>query len=245
VKIISGRFDGGADLPDVAKQLGFASVVELVLDRCVFPPASIVRETNARPIVNTVRAGMFDGHGKVARGEYVAPAVAARLWGMRCTQPQARGVLADDNMSPHFAFSSCFTVRRDRIAISTTQLCHIFDSAYSKDPRFFSSLANLVLVPWWLAKLTDVDADVCQALRFVARAGFGACPTCHGKAGGCTACSKPEALTIDESGAKELVARYEPYRVDNYEATARSVRDARWQTAISAGIGYAEPVLGS
>lgn len=243
MEIVGGRFDGSADLPTIAKALGFGSVVELVLDRAVFAPPTIVRETSCRPIVNSIRAGVVPGYGKVSRDQFIEPAAVERLWGMRCRDADAPGVLADDNMSAHHAFACCFTVKRDKASIRTTNLAHIHGAFYSKHPRYFTSLANLVLVPWWLSKLTDGDRLVCQALRYVARASYGFCPGCAGTGKSCAVCAKPETPSLDEPGAVRLAERSEAHRVKDYVAALRAVSEARWRLATNSVRGYDEPFM--
>jgi hypothetical protein len=239
MKIVENTFHGLAELAEIAKALSCESVAHLVLARSVFAPPSIVKETSARPIVNGVRRGTFN-RKKVDRGEYIAPRDAKALWNIDCDVADAPGVMADDNMLPHIAFTCCFTVERD---ITSTQLCHIFSRQYSKHPLWFTNLANLVLVPAWLSKVTDGDTPECGALRWAARVTFGCCPACDGTGSGCSECKKPDVLHLDENAARSLVATSEKYRVPDYEKLLRAQRADRWSAAIRAGKGYSAPFL--
>jgi hypothetical protein len=192
----SRHFDGEGDFKDAIQAVGYSSASEAVLIRSIFPPPSIVTETKNTAIVNAVRRGSFAGLQHIERRGYIMPSDVERLFGLTCKSPTAPGVYVDDNHCAHTAFLACFAAQRDR----WTQLCHVFPSKdCTKDPRYFTCLPNLVLVPAWLAKLTDSSAEVCQTLRYAVRLVYSFCPLMSGHVGvDCRLCTRPSSLRLDE-----------------------------------------------
>lgn len=240
-------FDGTADLLEAIHELKYRSAAHAVLARSVFPPPSIVEEVGFNPIVNAVRRGKFPGLGNINRDQYISPVDVSRLFGLSATAPAAKGVLIDDNACPDFALRACFTRGRHQ---ASTQLAHVFPSKYSKHPLFFTSLPNLVLVPSWLARLTDTDPAVCQTLRWAVRTVYGFCPVLLSSRGSpsiihsCTVCEKPAGDCLNEEEIRCLIAQYECYRSKDYRKAALGItRNSRWRKAIEAGTGYDYPLL--
>lgn len=238
--IVDGEFCGDHGLQEAVRALGYASSAHAVLHRSVFPPPSIVAEVGTSAIVNAVRRGTFPGLGRIERMEFIEPQRAETLFSIQASDPSARGIYVDDNACPFFAFMSCFTVGRH---LGSTQLSHVFPREYSQHPRYFTSLPNLVLVPAWLAKLTDVDDSVMQTLRWAVRLVYGFCPEGDGAADHqCPICEMPTDAPPAET-VRTWVGAHEHLRVKDYRTTARSRRDKRWKNAIEAGRGYGHVLL--
>jgi hypothetical protein len=163
VHIVDDEFTGDPDLLEAIQGLGYQSSAHAVLHRSVFPPPSVVADVGTRAIVNAVRRGTFDGLARVERFAFLPPEHVQRLFGLTAHDPLARGVYVDDNACAHFALATCFSVGRE---IASTQVCHIFPREFSQHPMYFTALPNLVLVPAWLAKLTDSDPAVTATLRW-------------------------------------------------------------------------------
>lgn len=163
VSLRNGEWDGHVELNELVKAK-YGTLERAVLECSAFPPASLVERTQGKAIVNAVRRGTFETLGHRERRTYISPAEAKGLWNLDADDPGAVGVYVDDNHTAHVAFHACFGT--DWKGGSPTQLCHVFDKEYSKDPRYFTALPNLVLVPAWLARLTDTHRGVMQFLRW-------------------------------------------------------------------------------
>lgn len=159
---------------------------------------------------------------------------------MRPSDQAAKGVFLDDNGSPDWAFRACFTVKRHQ---GSTHICHIFGD-FTYDPRYFTALPNLVLVPSWLHKLTDTDDSVASVLRWASRTVYAFCPGNEVDARHiCGQCRRPDGAPA-EPWVQERLQRYEERRVKDYIVSAYSVsKNKRWRAAIEAGRGYEHVLL--
>lgn len=238
MEIVRNRFTGEPDLDRAVKALGYPSRAHAVVDLSVFPPPSIVQQVGGVAVVNAVRNKNF---GTIrAKHTFLPPREAEAAFGFMTSDGAAKGVFLDDNGSPDWALRACFDVKRDQ---GSTHVCHIFKMA-TYDPRYFTSLPNLALVPSWLHKLTDTDASVASVLRWIARTVYGFCPGNTVDARHvCPACRVPQDAPA-EDWIRERIARYEAKRVRDYLANARRIsKNQRWLNAIEAGRGYGHVLL--
>ncbi len=233
-------FTGATDLQRALHDLGYISLAHAVLHRSVFTPPSIVAEVGTGAVFNAVRRGSFDGLNRVERSGYIAPKDAERLFGIHTTDSLSPGVYVDDNWCANFAFMACFDVRRHR---QSTQLCHIFPRQYSQNPHFFTALPNLVLVPTWLAKLTDGKGPVPRILRWAARLVYNFCPEHDGTPQHeCVLCKRPPESPSDDE-VQNWVRSHEHLRTKDFRKAAFKCKDQRWKNAFEAGRGYSHVLL--
>lgn len=238
--VVQNTLTGDPDLLDAVRALGFESTAHAVLARSVFPPPSLVAEVGVGPVVNAIRRGAFEGLGRVERRSFIPPQHVARLFHIETADPLAVGVYVDDNCCPDIALQCCFELRRHQ---ASTQVCHIFPSEYSQHPLYFTSLANLALVPSWLAKTTDTDPTVTPVLRWAVRLVYGFCPRSDGSpTHSCSLCTRP-AGAPDEEFVRQAMAAYEQHRTRDYVAKAKARQDGRWREAVRAGRGYPNALL--
>lgn len=233
------KFEGLEDLKNAVRMLpGIETPLEAVLALSVFPPRKLVEDPRigGRAIVNAVRAGSLPKIGKVRRNEMISPDDVSLAFGV---DGGTHGVLADDNTCPHLALTEAYEVGRD---MGTTTVCHVFGSVVSQNPRYFTSLPNLVLVPFWLAKLTDTDPDVKHGLRWAVRIAYKFCPHCGGS-GRCGECSRPSEAPR-ESWVLDKVDQWADRARDGdaYLEYLRKVRTKRWRRAMAACAGYSYTV---
>jgi hypothetical protein len=243
VALTNSGWDGHAELLDlVAARYG--TLERAVLECSAFPPASLVERTQGKAIVNAVRCGSFGELGQRERRTYISPTEAKERWGLDADDLGAVGVYVDDNHAAHVAFHACFGINWKQG--SNTELCHVFDKEYSKDPRYFTALPNLVLVPTWLAKLTDSHRGVMQFLRWASRFVFGFCPgaACdRAPTGeGCPLCANP-GCDIDMSYVQSKILAWDALAVQDYDAVLINRRDAVWAAARRAARGYSHTYL--
>ena len=239
ISLKGNRWNGHTDFEEAVSRL-HETPSHAVIERSVFPPPALVTQTGGRPIVNAARAGTFPGLGRRTRRSFVVPEEARRLWGLHATLDDAAGVYIDDNFCCHHVFNACFGAKWD--SGTFTQLCHIFGEEYSKEPRCFTALPNLVLVPAWLAKLTDSDARVCKTLRWVARKFYRFCPGpgCDRdpEGVGCGLCVRP-GHELDIEFVRRAMHRWDSRAVSDYRTSVNNSGGGdRWRDSVRSCHGY-------
>lgn len=144
-------FDGQTALAALIGASRYGTVAQAVASLAVFSHPQTVAQTRGQALFPTIRG---------TPGEFV--------------EIDGRRLMSDDNRSPTDAFrwaNGLGTRSRD------TQLNHVY--SVSRNPDAYTSLANLVLTPAFLAKLTDTNAAVQDLLRWRAYDLYGWTPAGH------------------------------------------------------------------
>jgi len=72
-------------------------------------------------------------------------------------------VRLDDNTYANYALKRALGIERD--SLKEWAVCHVWKNT-TYDPRYHTSVANLVLIPQAIAGLSDFDRDTMAALRY-------------------------------------------------------------------------------
>ncbi|MCY1043182.1 hypothetical protein OV208_17830 [Corallococcus sp. bb12-1] len=118
---------------------------------------------------NPVRRAVLDStyflHPDVVAQTKGLPIVRAR----RLTSPERKNTVAadgdfvSDNFPPDYVFRAAMTDTRDQ---GSTQLSHIYGgNGEARDAFLYTNLANLCLMPSFLAKFADTDASTVTLLK--------------------------------------------------------------------------------
>ena len=113
-----------------------------VVDSAFFIDPAIVAQTGRLPVLRARRmdAGAGERKNTVVKGEFVS-----------------------DNFPPHYVFVAATDHTRDN---GSTHLCHIYGgNGEARDTFLYTNLANLCLLPSFLAKHADTDDAVVNLLK--------------------------------------------------------------------------------
>jgi hypothetical protein len=144
------RLDGGAALEFLIKSSPYGSLAQAVASLALFSHPETVAQAAGRAIFRIVRGPIPQ------RGEIVTISDGSR-------------VMLDDNTGPTDAFIWANGIRRG--TYSDVQFCHIWQVA--NDPTAYTNLANMCLLPAFLAKLSDTHPEITNLLRRRSRELFG------------------------------------------------------------------------
>lgn len=134
--------DGGKVLEQLIAESPYGSLPQAVASLALFSHPDTVAQTSGRALFRIVR-GPIPQRGHVVDFDDGKP------------------VMLDDNTGPTDAFIWANRIRRGRYA--DVQFCHIWQ--HSGDPQAYTNLANMCLLPAFLAKLSDTHADITALLR--------------------------------------------------------------------------------
>lgn len=147
------HFNGRAALVCVIEQSEYRSLAQVVASLTVFAHPQTVAQTEGRNVFRVVRRRQQRDVGTF--GE--VPGCDGR-------------VMLDDNRSPAVAFEWVHGIRER----PDVQVNHVWSR--SQDVTAYTALANLCLMPAFLAKLTDMDSTISTLLRDRTYDLFGYCP---------------------------------------------------------------------
>lgn len=148
------RLDGKAVLEELLRRAGYPTPVHAAAAYALFHHPDTVSQTKGLPLFPVIRCKEMK-----ERGTYV--------------QRDGRMVMLDDNYPPTYAFSVPACVR----GCDDVQFNHLWP--LSSDWRYYTALWNVCPTPAFLAKLTDSNPAVQEALRYRAFDLFGYLPDGH------------------------------------------------------------------
>lgn len=132
-------------------------VRQAVLDSTYFIDPEVVAQTKCLPVLRARRMDAAAGERKSS----IAP----------------DGIFVSDNFPPDYVFRAATSDKRDQ---GTTHLCHIYGGkGEARETFFYTNLANLCLVPSFLAKLADTDDSVVNLLKECSFVLYGFDPKCE------------------------------------------------------------------
>ncbi|RKG75593.1 hypothetical protein [Corallococcus terminator] len=121
--------------------------------------------TEAEPIRRAMLDATYFLAPEVVSATQGLPLVRAR----RMTAGEARDTIVEggdfvsDNFPPHYVFCAATDDKRHK---GSTELCHIYGGkGEARDPFFYTNLANLCLVPSFLAKFADTHPPTVALLK--------------------------------------------------------------------------------
>jgi hypothetical protein len=144
--LVDCGFDGGKALELIIRDSAYGSLEQAVASLALFSHPSTVAQTRGEAIFRIVR-------GPIPQRGHIVP------FG------DGHPVLLDDNTGPTDAFIWANQLRRG--AYSDVQFCHIWQE--SGNPRCYTNLANICVLPAFLAKLSDTHPCITMLLRQRAR----------------------------------------------------------------------------
>jgi len=145
--------DGVKALQFVIQGSSYGTIEQAVASLALFSNPETVRQTGNQPLFRIVR-GPIPNRGDIAQGT------------------DGRPILLDDNTGPTNAFLWANRVKPSKHR--DVQFSHIWQRA--TDPSAYTNLANICLLPAFLAKLSDTHPEVSALLRRRARDLFGWLP---------------------------------------------------------------------
>lgn len=111
-----------------------------VVESAFFIDPLVVAQTGRLPLLRARRMDSGERKNTVVNGEFVS-----------------------DNFPPHYVFLAATDHTRDN---GSTHLCHIYGgNGEARDTFFYTNLANLCLLPSFLAKHADTDDTVVDLLK--------------------------------------------------------------------------------
>lgn len=136
-------FDGRNALEYVLASSAYGGIEQAVASLARFTHPATAAQTGREPLFRIVR-------GPIPRRGDIVP------------HEDGRSVLLDDNTGPTDAFLWANRLRRGSYA--DVQFCHIRQA--SEDPAAYTNLANLCILPAFLAKLSDTHPRIVHMLRW-------------------------------------------------------------------------------
>lgn len=199
------QFDGTAALEHALAHSPYGSLENAVASLSLFTHPDTVRQTGARALFRIIR-GRVEGRGTIV------------------DHADGNRVLLDDNTGPTDAFIWANGLSRGEFG--DLQFCHVWQA--SSDPEAYTNLANLCLLPAFLAKLSDTHPRITKLLRWRAESLYGWRPA------GEPPTEEPEsagrldwAEPLPAVGDLEAVVRSE-MRTKRKSRTAISAREIGW-----------------
>lgn len=111
-----------------------------ILETTYFIDPAVVAQTKNLPIIRARRTNDGERKNTVVGGEFVS-----------------------DNFPPDYVFRAATSDTRDK---GSTQLCHIYGGkGEARDTFLYTNLANLCLMPAFLAKFADTDPAIVELLK--------------------------------------------------------------------------------
>lgn len=194
-------WDGCRALEWVISQSPYGTLVGAVARLAVFTHPDTVKKLDARPLFRIVR-GLPRGH---------------------VTESEEGPVMRDDNTGPTDAFLHANGMRRTEY--KDVQFCHIWRDSQSVEA--YTNLANLVVLPAFLAKLSDTHPEIRAMLQARSYALYGWLPP--------SVSAPPEQPDLKVTWAEPLGAVADPLeRVlkrlqrTRHSRTAKSARELGW-----------------
>jgi hypothetical protein len=136
------RFDGGKALELIIEKSAYGGLLQAVASLALFSHPETVAQTQGHALFRIVR-------GPIPQRGHIVPF------------DDGKEVLLDDNTGPTDAFLWANQIRRG--AYSDVQFCHIWQN--SGNPRSYTNLANICVLPAFLAKLSDTHAEINTVLK--------------------------------------------------------------------------------
>jgi len=141
--LVDFHLDGREALEHLLQKSGYGSVAQAVASLALFNHPSTVRQCAGSAVFRIVRAKASHERGRID------------------TATDGRPVLLDDNTGPTDTF--LWTNGIGRNSYRDVQFCHVWPR--STDPCCYTNLANICILPSFLAKLSDTHAEVVRLLR--------------------------------------------------------------------------------
>ena len=134
--------DGGRALELIVAESPYGSLQQAVASLALFSHPDTVAQTDGRAVFRIVRGPILQRGQIVPLGD-------------------GKPVLLDDNTGPTDTFIWANQFRRG--TYNDVQFCHIWPQ--SGDPEAYTSLANICMLPAFLAKLSDTHPAIMTLLR--------------------------------------------------------------------------------
>lgn len=149
IKTFKSLSDFNLSGKDALKELignsNYKTVEQAIASLTIFTHPSTVKQTRNKNIFNIIRYK----NGTSDRGKFI-------------DLPESRRAMYDDNKGPTDAFLWANSINRnDYVDVA---VCHIWDR--SDNVNYYTSLANICMLPAFLSKLTDTDESVKILLRY-------------------------------------------------------------------------------
>jgi hypothetical protein len=137
------RLDGRSELERLLKASRYGSIPQAVASLAIFSHPSTVQQCSGSAVFRIVR-----GKASSERGQ-------------ETTASDGLPAMLDDNTGPTDTFLWSNGIGRN--ACCDVQFCHLWQR--SSDPRCYTNLANICILPSFLAKLSDTHEEVVRLLR--------------------------------------------------------------------------------
>lgn len=125
-----------------------SAIEAAILETTYFIHPDVVRHTECLPILRARRVNEGERRHSLVGEEFVS-----------------------DNFPPDYVFRAAMAERREQ---GSTHLCHIYSkNREARDTFFYTNLANLCLMPSFLAKLADTNNQVVEFLKECSYSLFG------------------------------------------------------------------------
>ena len=138
------NFDGRAILDYILVRSEYGGLAQTVASLSLFTHPDTVAQSRNRGIFNTIRC-----QDNKLRGSYK-------------TLDSGQKVMLDDNTSPTQAFLWANGLKQK--AVRDVQFNHVWSRP--SDPNAYTSLANIVMLPAFLSKLSDTHSEISRLLKF-------------------------------------------------------------------------------
>lgn len=139
--LLNFGLDGKKALKKIISDSLYGSLEQAVASLALFSNPDTVKQTKNRNVFRVIRN--FQNRGKYA--DY----------------GDGKRVLEDDNKAPTDAFIWANKIKRSQY--SDIQFCHIWRD--SKSVKLYTCIANICILPAFLAKLTDSDLNIIDLLK--------------------------------------------------------------------------------
>lgn len=198
-------YDGGKALEQIIVASPYGSLAQAVASLALFSHPETVEQSAGRALFRIVR-------GPIPQRGHIVPF------------DDGGTVLLDDNTGPTDAFIWANRIRRGTYA--DVQFCHIWQ--HSGDPEAYTNLANMCVLPAFLAKLSDTHPTMTALLRARATALYGWQPRMPA---GTAVATSPDGLDwapcLPPNPALEATLRAE-MRTKPKSRTSTSAREIGW-----------------
>jgi hypothetical protein len=144
--LIEYNFDGRIALIEIIRESSYKTVEQAVASLTLFSHPETVIQSGNRNVFPIIRASQYKNE---KRGEYSEIADFGK-------------VMLDDNKGPTDTLIWANRISRNNYC--DVQFCHIWDNSY--DVSLYSNLANICIMPAFLAKLSDTDQNIKSLLRY-------------------------------------------------------------------------------
>jgi len=139
------NLDGKQALKELISNSHYKTVEQAIASLTIFTHPALVKQTRNKNIFNIIRYK----NGRTSRGQFI-------------DLPDGRRAMYDDNKGPTDAFLWANSINRNDY--EDVVFGHVWDRSDNVD--YYTSLANICMLPAFLSKLTDTDRSIKELLRY-------------------------------------------------------------------------------